>query len=337
MDPINVVITHSFPDNLLEKITAVSPRLNVIVHPATAHDDLGDAAADAHVLYGSRLLPEPASAPELRWVQLHSAGVDRLLDHPLYQDTDVIFTTTSGIHAVSVGEYVMAQVLAFSHHLPRMFQDKQDANWPEDRWARYLPRELRGATIGIVGYGSIGREIARLASCFGMNVLAIKRNVRQLADTAYTVPGTGDPQAEIPERIYPIQALRSFASECDYLVLTVPLTEETHHLVNAAVLDAMKPTGVLINISRGGVVDQAALIAALERGKPLGAALDVFEEEPLPAESPLWALPNVMISPHISGIGPRYDDLATDVFAENLRRYIAGEPLLNVVDRSRGY
>ncbi len=337
MDPVNVVITHAFPDTLIEKLKAVSPRLNVTVHPASTSEGLGEAAADAQVLYGSRRLPEPASAPNLRWVQLHSAGVDRLLDHPLYQNTDVIFTTTSGIHAVSMAEYTLAQILAFSHHLPRMFQDKQDANWPEDRWARYLPREVRGATLGIVGYGSIGREIARLAKCFGMNVLAIKRNVRQLADGAYALPGTGDPQAEIPDRIYPVQALRSFVAECDYVVLTVPLTGETHHLVNADVLKAMKPNGVLINISRGAVVDEAALVEALEQGRLLGAVLDVFEEEPLPADSPLWSLPNVIISPHVSGIGPRYDELATDVFAENLRRFVSGEPLLNVVDRSQGY
>ena len=127
------------------------------------------------------------------------------------------------------------------------------------------------------------------------------------------------------------------ASECDYLVLTLPLTDRTRGLVNASTFAAMKSTAVLINVARGGIVDEGALIDALRRGHIAGAALDVFEEEPLPPESPLWELPNVILSPHISGVTPHYDERATDLFAENLRRFAAGEPLLNVVSRQRGY
>src|SRR5690606_10320687 len=129
----------------------------------------------------------------------------------------------------------IAQILAFAHHLPRMIEDKQAKNWPEDRWDRYLPHELRGATVGIVGYGSIGREVGRLAHALGMRVLAVKANLRKLTnERAYRLPETGDPEAEIPERIYPVQALSSLAAECDYLVLTLPLTDRTRHLVSTS-------------------------------------------------------------------------------------------------------
>ena len=149
----------------------------------------------------------------------------------------------------------------------------------------------------------------------------------------YGLPST----AEIPDRIYPVAALRSFMSECDYVVVTVPLTDATHHLINGLVLAQMKPHAVLVNVARGAVVDQSALVDALEKGKIGGAALDVFEEEPLPEDSPLWQLPNVILSPHISGLTPHYDLRATDLFAENLRRFVLGDPLLNVVDRKRNY
>jgi phosphoglycerate dehydrogenase-like enzyme len=170
-----------------------------------------------------------------------------------------------------------------------------------------------------------------------MKVLAIKRDVRILADERYAEPGIGDPDGEIPDRIYPPQALHSFLKECDYVVLTIPLTSDTHHMIDAAALSVMKPHAVLINVGRGDVVDEQALLVALVQGTIGGAALDVFSEEPLPMSSPLWQLPNVIISPHISGFTPHYDERATDIFAENLRRYVADEPLLNVVDRDRDY
>ena len=170
-----------------------------------------------------------------------------------------------------------------------------------------------------------------------MRILAVKRDVRQLADNSYTIAGTGDPEGEVPERIYPPQGLRSFLRECDYVVLTVPLNQQTHHLINAAMLSAMKSNAILINVSRGNVVDEVALVEALEKGVIGGAALDVFSEEPLPSDSPLWKLPNVIISPHVAGFMPDYYDRAAELFAENLRRFLAGEPLFNLVDRSRGY
>jgi phosphoglycerate dehydrogenase-like enzyme len=169
-----------------------------------------------------------------------------------------------------------------------------------------------------------------------MRVLALQRS-SDPADHGYTVPGVGDPEGIIPERFYRPQELQDMLPECDYVVLAVPLTDATQELIGRDELRAMRPSAFLINIARGGVVDETALIRALQEGWIAGAGLDVFVQEPLPDDSPLWSMDNVILSPHISGSTPRYFDRAVDVFAENLRRYLAGEPLINRVDRTTGY
>ncbi|MBN1311772.1 MAG: D-2-hydroxyacid dehydrogenase [Anaerolineae bacterium] len=334
---INVLVTLPFEQPLIDKLVRISPELEVVRREARTADEILDIVGDMEVIYAWEAVPLPEDASNLRWVQLHSAGADSILQHPLYMQSDVMFTTANGIHAIPIAEYVMAQILAFAHHLPEMFEDKANSAWPKGRWNRYVPSEVRDATLGIVGYGSIGRHVAHLAQALGMKVLAVKRDVRILADERYAEPGVGDPEGELPDRIYPPQALHSFLKECDYVVLTVPLTSDTYHMIDAAALSAMKPEAVLINVARGDVVDEEALLVGLVQGTIRGAALDVFSEEPLPMSSPLWQLSNVIISPHISGFTPHYDERATDIFAENLRRYVAEEPLLNVVDRDRDY
>ena len=171
-----------------------------------------------------------------------------------------------------------------------------------------------------------------------MEVLASKRDVRQPASRdEYVVPGTGDPDGALTNRLYPPQALRSMFKECDYVVVLVPKTPETENLLNAEAIKAMKPGAVLINLSRGGIVDEEALRKGLETGALAGAAFDVFATEPLPEDSPLWDTPNLIISPHIAGIMPDYQARATDVFVENLQRYLAHRDMINVVDWERGY
>jgi phosphoglycerate dehydrogenase-like enzyme len=336
---LNVLLTMPFSAAQVEKISAVSPRIAVTQREARTPEDIADVIAATDVLYTWNVFPSTAAdAPRLRWVQLHQAGIDALTENPLYLNSDVAFTTGSGIHAIPMAEYTMAMVLAFAHHMPRMMEDKISGLWPSERWNRYLPKELYGSTIGIIGYGSIGRQIARVAAAFGMKVLAIKRDLRQPGETnTYTVADTGDPEGELPDRMYPPEALHSFLGECDFVVLTVPLTGTTKHLIDAAALKAMKMDAVLINVARGDVIDEAALIEALRNELLRGAALDVFSQEPLPADSPLWTLPNVIISPHIAGLTPQYYERAADLFAENLRRFIGGEPLMNQVDRGKGY
>ena len=323
------------PDPLIDNLRAVSPRLRVDPRTAETLEELGAVWHGVEVLYTTRLMPSPELAPDLRWVQGHFAGVDHFINHPLLQS--VTLTTASGVHAPNMAEYILMMMLAFAHYLSRMIEHQKAVHWSKERWADFAPVELRGSTVGIVGYGSIGREVARLARAFGMRILATKRDAVRVDDTGWQIAGAGDAGSKSVDRLYPAELLHEMLNDCDYVVLSVPLSPETRHLMNAEAFRHMKPNAVLINISRGGVVDEAALIDALRAGQIGGAALDVFEQEPLPASSPLWGLSNVILSPHVSGFTLRYDERAMSLFAENLRRYVANEPLLNVVDLRRGY
>ena len=196
---------------------------------------------------------------------------------------------------------------------------------------------LRGSTVGIVGYGSIGRQVARLAAAFGASVLGTKRNLMNPADMGYLEDEMGDPGGALFTRLYPPEALRSMLKECDYAVVCVPLTSSTKGLVGKDQLAAMKSTAFLVDVSRGGIVDHPALISALSEGKLAGAALDVFPEEPLSPESQLWQMPNVIITPHVAGFSADYNARAVTMFIENLKRYLAGDEMLNGVDFDREY
>lgn len=331
-----VLVTAPFPPPLMDKIRAVSQQVEVEQFDLSHGKWPADKVTQAEVLYAIGDVPAAEQAPNLRWIQAHWAGVDHLQDKPIWS-SDIQITTASGIHAPNLGQYVMAQLLAWAHRVPRWLKYQQKGEWPEARWDKFLPEELRGRTVGILGYGSIGREIARLAKGFGMTVLASKRNARKIVDEGFCLPGTGDPEGLMADRIYPAEASGSMVGECDYVVVTLPLTELTHHLVNEELLRRMKPNCFLVNIGRGAVIAEQDLVKALKKGWIAGAGLDVFEKEPLPKESPLWSMENVILSPHVGGFTPYYDDRATDLFAENLRRFLALERLLNVVNRDKGY
>ncbi|MFO7321674.1 MAG: D-2-hydroxyacid dehydrogenase [Chloroflexota bacterium] len=339
-EPIYVVVAMDFSDQIIDELRSISPQLQIERHFPKVPDKVWEKA---EVLYTSSIVPDPAQAPRLRWIQLNSAGVDHLADHPVMKAEDVIITSASGIHAVQISEYCLGMMLAFNYKIPTMLRYQARSEWrsrreDDESELLYLPHELRGQTLGIAGYGSIGRELARMARALGMKVLATKRDLMNLHDdNGYREPGTGDPTGDIPDRLYPSEALGSMARECDFLVLTLPNTQSTRHCVNAEIFQQMKPNAVLINVGRGSVVDEDALIEALRSKKIAGAALDVFEEEPLPPTSPLWKLDNVIISPHISGLSVNYHRKAAALFSENLRRYIDNRPLLNRVDRASGY
>jgi phosphoglycerate dehydrogenase-like enzyme len=339
-DSIPVLVTVRLEDEILDSFRDVSDRIEILSYPDRRARDVPDELwARANVLYTVDVVPEPAQAPKLRWIHTHSAGIEHLLDQAIFQTEGVLLTTSSGIHATTMAEYTFMMMLAFGHRLLTMIEYKANANWPtEHKYSIFMPQPLRGSTVGIVGYGSIGREIAHLAHSFGMEVLAAKRDVRRPADPdGYNLPGAGDPEGIYFHRLYPPEALISMVRVCDFVVLTVPLTESTRLMVGADVFEAMKPTAYLINVSRGGVVDEAALLHALQTGQIAGAGIDVFEAEPLPADSPLWKLPNLIISPHIAGNAADYNEKAAALFIENLKRYLARKDLLNLVDRTRGY
>jgi phosphoglycerate dehydrogenase-like enzyme len=334
-DPIRVVVAMNFSDELIQQIRDVSPRLHVERHFPTIPEGVW---GETEVLYTLNKFPSPAEAPHLRWIQLHFAGMDHAMEQAIIRAEDVEVTNASGVHAVQMAEYCLGMMLAFHYKLPLMFELKEKAEWPENRHLLFAPHGLRGLTLGIAGYGTIGRELARVADMLGMRVLASKRDVKHPAEEgSYNEAGLGDPLGEIPARIYPTEALATMARECDFLVILAPLTKSTRYLVNDTVLKAMKKTAVLINVARGAVVDEKALISALADNTIAGAALDVFEEEPLSKSSPLWNLDNVIISPHVSGNSVRYNEKAAAIFIENLRRYLEKRPLLNRLDRERGY
>ncbi len=334
-ETINVIVAMEFAEELLSQAREVSPRLHIEKYAQTVPDK---AWASAEILFTTNVFPKPEQAPNLRWIQLCSAGANQIINSPLASNENLEITTASGIHATPMSEFSLAMMLAFTYKLPQILEFQTQAKWIADRTTVFLPTPLRGRTLGIVGYGNIGRELARIADALGMIVLATKRDVMHPADDdSYHEAGTGDPDGELPTRLYPPQALASMARECDFLVITTPLTDDTRHIVDANVLKAMKKTAVIVNVARGAVIDEAALIDALQNHRIGGAALDVFEQEPLPADNPLWKLDNVILSAHISGSVIDYDERCAKVFVENLERYLEGQPLLNRVHKSRGY
>lgn len=335
---IPVLMTLRFSDSLLDELRAVSPRLDIRQQSVREdRDDIsGSLDGNEEILYCFAPPRDLSRAPKLKWVQLHSAGVDHLRDHPIWQ-SGVTVTTTSGIHAVPIGEFTFALLLSLARKIPKMVRLQERAEWLRNRWQVLSGLELRGKTIGIVGYGSIGREIGRIAKYgFHMRVVAMRRTM-QTPRRRYSEPGVGDPEGRIPEKWIVPEEITQMVSECDVVVLATPATNETRAMIGEEQLRAMKPHSLLINIARGELVDDRALVTALKEGWIAGAGLDAFAVEPLPRGHQLWHMDNVVISPHVAGATGKYDERAAALFAENLRRYLTGLPLLNVVARDLQY
>ncbi len=260
-------------------------------------------------------------APQLRWMQQWGAGVDWLMQHPAAREHPFVLTNASGVHAVPISEHVLGLMLMFARGLHHAVRAQQRHEWWRPGHQGVF--ELVGATLLVVGVVAFGSRIAALAGGFGMRVEGIR----------------GDPTVASPEvdALYGPAELMPCLTRADIVVLCVPHTVETHHMIDAAALAQLKRSAYLINIGRGGTIDEAALATALRDGQLAGAALDVFEVEPLPADSPLWGSDHVIVSGHYAGNTPRYHRRAMAIFLENLRRYCAGEPLTNVVDKQLGY
>lgn len=323
----------------LQRLQAVSPTLEVQQRTLGPTQDFAEILSpDIEILYTHRGDFDLQQVPALRWVQVDSAGVNLLQGTQLWK-SEITITSANGVHAIQIAEHVFAVLLALSHQLPLAQRLQKSAHWADTAELELFqqPTELAGMTLGIVGYGAIGRQVARLAQAFGMRVLATKRADRPASFDGWTPTGTGDPDGTLPEQFYSLDELHSMLSACDAVVLALPLSKATQHIIGAAALAAMRPHALLVNIARGALIDQHALIAALQEHRLGGAALDVTDPEPLPAESPLWKLDNVLITPHIAGFSRFYNDRIVELFSENLSRYIRGEPLLNTVQRNLGY
>lgn len=329
-ESVNILVTSAIGEECLQQIRAVSPRLIIQdVSELSRADSQGDPSAkeqldarlaEAEVIFAFRLPRNVISrAPKLKWIQVMSAGVDRFLDSELIQSR-VMLTNVSGITATPISEFILEMMLMFVKQAPRCLEMKQ-----KKQWERFTPSVLRGKTVGIVGLGNIGSEVARLSRAFGMRVIATRRSARRAG------------RARNVDLLLPREQLSRLLSDSDFVVLTLPLTPETTKLIGEPELGAMKSTAYLINIGRGQIVDEEALVRALNENWIAGAGLDVFATEPLPAESKLWELPNVIYSPHIAGGMEDYVAQATGLFCENLRRYLNGKKPLTVVGKKRGY
>jgi len=335
---INILSTIDLSEDARSRIKSAAEHVKLTVIPTNKLGDISDENwQETEVLLTQGVLPEPEKAPNLRWVQFHSAGVDSYVDHPLFNQ--VVATNMSGAIAWQIGEYVLMTLLAFGQRLPKLMTHQRNKHWPKGKEKRQdlMPLELRDSTVGILGYGSIGRQVARMLVPFGPTVLAAKKDVMHPEDDGYIRDGMGDPHGDFFDRLYPMEALHSMLSECDFVVLTLPLTEKTRNIIDDAALEVMKPLAYLVNVGRGELIDQDALIAALKAKDIAGAALDVFEEEPLPEDSPLWAMENVIISPHIAGISRHLEEETLALFVENLNRYLSELPLYNRIDVDKGY
>jgi len=343
-EPITILIASPLNPGQVARISDHDPaRIRVVWEPALLPSarypadhigvppDLNEAElerwrallAQADVLFDFDWL-EPAKlperAPKLRWVQATSAGIGEFLARTGLDRTDIAFTTASGVHAVPLAEFVALSLLYFAKDVPML-----RARQARRHWERRQDRELAGTRILVVGLGKIGQEIARICSALGVEVWAVRRS-----------GANGPPAPGVPRLLGPSD-LQSALPHVEALVLACPLTNQTRYLIGARELDLLPRAAVVVNVGRGNLIVESALVAALEGGHLGGAALDVFEAEPLRRDSPLWSMPNVLISPHSASTVAAENERIVGIFLANVDRFLGGARLINLFDRERGY
>lgn len=340
MDKINVLVATRVTAEQLERMRAISPRLEIhgepggiaimdasevdykgIDYPEERPDlDVEGLLAKAEVILATRIPAALAErAPNLRWIQFTSAGVDHLWK-PFLDSGKITVTSAKGLHAVPMGEFVLGCMLAFAKGIPQMIEQQR-----AKVWKKFVIHELHGKTVALIGVGEIGSGVARLARGFGMKIVGIRRR----ADASGLA-------AEY-DRVVAFDDMASAVAEADYVVSSLPATAKTINMIDAGVFAAMKRSAVFVNVGRGRTVDEPALIKALRDGEIRGAALDVYHQEPLPPDSALWEMPNVILSPHMGADTALYMERMTDIICRNLERYAKGEALGNVVDPFERY
>jgi phosphoglycerate dehydrogenase-like enzyme len=333
---MKIVSTAPLTDSQRNVLRAAAPNVEIADRGCRTPDEVRELVAGGCNAMLTFITPNDLAqrAPNLKWVQLLSAGADHAMG--AVKSGGFTVTTASGIHATPIAEYTIASMLAYAHRFHIMLRSQLKHEWLRQGFPGTI-EELRGKTFGVIGYGSIGRESARMAQALGMRVLALKRDPTNRHDDGWCPAGLGDPEGTIPEKFFGPEEREEIVRESDYLTVTLPLTEQTRTFIGAKEIATMRPGAYIVNIGRGEVIDEDALIEALKAGKIGGAGLDVFEKEPLPKESPIWDLENVILTPHMSGANRGYLDKACALFADNLRRFVAGQPLLNVVNPQLGY
>lgn len=282
-----------------------------------SEDELAGEMTDAEVFFGYHSPEIFAAARKLKWIQTTSAGLDMILTADVVK-RGLIVTNASGLHAAPVAEAAWALTLAVSRRL-KTFQGQQSKHV----WQAAAPYDLDGRTAGILGLGGIGSRFARIAAAFGMRVIAVDKH--------------SPPKPDEVEALWGLDRLDHLVAEADVLLIACPATAETQGLIGRDQLALMKPNAILVNIARGGIVDEPALIECLTEGRIAGAGLDVTATEPLPADDPLWDTPRLVLTPHVAGLSSDRSRRLAEFFCENLRRYKSGEPLKNLVDQSLGY
>ena len=324
MPTLLVALTEeSLPASYLDTIRTAAGETYRVVR-AAEKDEVRKHVAEVEIALGwfpPALLPE---ASALRWIQSWAAGADWLFDQAdLSASPDLTVTTASGVHPKPIAEHVLGLLVMLARRLPQMIAAQRARDWSGEDFDNDSVKELAGSTLVLVGVGAIGQRIARLADALDMKVVGVRHDPSKGAPHVADMKGT--------------DRLHEALGAADLVVVTLPDTDETEDLFDEAAFAAMKPGAFFVNVGRGEVVEQAALVDALHSGHLGGAGLDVFEEEPLPEDSPLWAMENVVITPHVAGLTPHYAERVTTIFVENLERYRRGEALENVADPERGY
>lgn len=303
----------------LEQIKTLAPNYDLLI--SKDEEEITGRLEDIEIAVASIPRNLFKDMPNLRWFQQWGAGADWLQNYPDVVKSNIVVTNASGVHPVQITEHVFAMLLGFARQLPKSYRAQRKKEWLKFNHNDMF--ELEGKIMLIVGVGAIGERLALMANAFGMTVVGMKRQ----PDT--TVPGI--------EMMVGPDALHKVLPEADVVVMTIPLTNATKNFIAEEELELMKDDAVLINIGRGGTVDEDALLEYLEQGKLSGVGLDVFQQEPLPETSPLWNQERVIITAHYAGLSPRYDERAFAIFLDNLERYVKGEGLRNVVDKDLGY
>jgi phosphoglycerate dehydrogenase-like enzyme len=323
-----ICVWHAFalwnpPPEMPERIRARWPEMRIVHLPR--YDRILDELPDSDIFVGFSLRPEQfALARKLKWLHSTAAGVGQLM-YPELRKSGIEVTNASGVHSIPMAEHILGTLIALARRFPDCFRYQQQARWAQQElWnAPVRPRELRGQILLFIGFGAIGREVAKIIRPLGMRVWAVTRS--------------GRAEEGLAKQVFPASKLDEALAQADFVVLAAPETPETRKMIGAREIALMKPSAYFLNVSRGALVDEPALISALEQHKIAGAALDVASQEPLPPENPLWKLDNAFITSHMSAASEHLWERQTNLLMENLERWFAGDELLNRVDLNRGY